>query len=252
MQHYFALFYKCVSYRPIRFLLICINRAYAVFTPYIMPASCAVAFCKNTARQGRKAHFFRFPKDRTLQNAWIQRCSRKHKFNIKTSRMCSEHFADSDIENFMEYKLMGNVKPYLKKDAVPSKNLKPLTVGHREAASVKNKRITRYQKKQNLLKFNKLVIKTEEGMASANISTECSTINHSPKVRVYELILLIGILYCRLLIIIYNLLFQYVVYLHAYIQVFISLYKVSCIPVPNTIWCQNIELGIQIQVACLR
>lgn len=89
-----------------------------------MPASCAVGLCKNVSKKDGNVHFFRFLKDNTLRKIWIKQCYRRDIFNVETSRVCSEHFEESDFDNLMEFKLMGSRRLILKKDAVPKLNLK--------------------------------------------------------------------------------------------------------------------------------
>jgi hypothetical protein len=90
-----------------------------------MPTSCAVGLCKNVSKKDGNVHFFRFPRDVALRKIWIKQCYRNKKFNVETSRVCSEHFEESDFQNLMEIKLMHGKKLVLSKDAVPKINLKP-------------------------------------------------------------------------------------------------------------------------------
>lgn len=91
-----------------------------------MTTSCAVASCKNTHLKGSNIYFFHFPKTNArLKNVWVQKCYRKRKFNVSTSRICSAHFTNDDFENYLQYQMMGNVgKLILKVGAIPSQNLK--------------------------------------------------------------------------------------------------------------------------------
>ncbi|KAJ8910908.1 hypothetical protein NQ315_003962 [Exocentrus adspersus] len=94
---------------------------------------CAVAVCKNNQlelkKRGLSIVFHSFPKGKdlvssTIQKEWVHRCRRNDKFNINTSRVCSEHFTVNDYERDLEHELL-NLPPrkILKKTAVPTVNL---------------------------------------------------------------------------------------------------------------------------------
>jgi hypothetical protein len=81
-----------------------------------MPTSCAVGLCNNVSKKDGNVHFFRFPRDVALRKIWIKQCYRNKKFNVETSRVCSEHFEESDFQNLMEIKLMHGKRLVLSKD----------------------------------------------------------------------------------------------------------------------------------------
>ena len=93
-----------------------------------MPA-CAVATCKvwsgGWSNKKTEASFFRFPKNPEVQAAWVHRCYRQDQFNVKNAVVCSEHFVETDYDPsyLVKRTLMPNVKPSLKPDAIPSRNL---------------------------------------------------------------------------------------------------------------------------------
>lgn len=138
-----------------------------------MPTGCAVGLCKSIANKDTNCHFFCFPKDKSLRKLWITRCFRKNKFNSETSRVCSNHFQDSDYENLMEFNLMGT-RLRLKKDAVPSKNLKPVI----ELTLSENTRQIRYQNKQNQLHISKLI--------EQNVDVDAVTANENSLMEIAE------------------------------------------------------------------
>ena len=102
-----------------------------------MPVNCAVASCDFRGGQrsadGFKLAFFTFPKDQARRDIWVHRCAQKDKFNIETSRVCSQHFeeADYDPSCVMQRALMphGNIRMMLKETAVPSRMLPTCSAG---------------------------------------------------------------------------------------------------------------------------
>lgn len=84
-----------------------------------MPGTgCSVAICGNNyykqkSRGQQQIAFFTFPKDEKLQKLWIMRCHRKDKINIRTARVCSDHFREEDFVDDMYSRMMGT-KPKLK------------------------------------------------------------------------------------------------------------------------------------------
>lgn len=87
---------------------------------------CAVNGCINSFRLVKnksEVKFFRFPAKTEVANLWVKLCGTKRFINLKTARICSEHFCDNDWR--LEDKLL-NIpleKRRLKTDAVPSRNL---------------------------------------------------------------------------------------------------------------------------------
>lgn len=74
---------------------------------------CAIPSCENTFKKGQASKtglmFHRFPKcnSEQIHQNWILFCD-NHKININTSRICSEHFLDSDYSENMRARLLFN------------------------------------------------------------------------------------------------------------------------------------------------
>jgi hypothetical protein len=99
-----------------------------------MPTSCAVGLCKNVSKLVGNVQFF-FLRDVALRKIWIKQCHRNEKFNVEISRVCAEHFEESDFQNLMEIKLMHGKRLLLSKDALPKINLKPAVTQESSNAS---------------------------------------------------------------------------------------------------------------------
>lgn len=97
-------------------------------SPSIMPSSGAVLCCCSDKRKtaGSGIRYFRFTKDKQLQQQWIRACDRPDNINIVNAIVCSRHLKE-DYQ--MKYQLLGkeNTKYHklLKKDAVPSQFISP-------------------------------------------------------------------------------------------------------------------------------
>jgi hypothetical protein len=91
-----------------------------------MPKECAVGICKNYFVKCSERHFHRFPADEHYCKIWLHKCCRSDHINTKNARICSDHFDHSCYERDLKAKLLGlcNAKKVLKKDAVPTLNLK--------------------------------------------------------------------------------------------------------------------------------
>lgn len=86
-----------------------------------MPGTrCAVALCSNsrikTVQEGKDIAYHRFPKNEELLLIWIERCGRNGDWNPYSSRVCSDHFTESDYENDIQSEIMQlpkrrNLKP---------------------------------------------------------------------------------------------------------------------------------------------
>lgn len=89
--------------------------------------NCAVVDCNNTNDKNRKNYknisFFCFPKEKDILNEWVFKCFRQNKFNVKTARICADHFCRNDYELKGELLMLPRNKWSLKKDAVPSLKL---------------------------------------------------------------------------------------------------------------------------------
>ena len=89
---------------------------------------CAVFGCNNNNNKkvnGIKHHFFSFPKDPQIRKIWIAKCKRTDIFEPENSTICDIHFDTSDFERNLQAELLNleKFKVFLKKGAVPSKNL---------------------------------------------------------------------------------------------------------------------------------
>jgi hypothetical protein len=83
---------------------------------------CAVAICPSP----QDVSYHRFPKNEALQKLWVIRCRRKDQLNVKTAKVCAQHFANEDFERDFKSELMGG-KPrnFLKPNSIPSLLLCP-------------------------------------------------------------------------------------------------------------------------------
>ncbi|KAJ8911681.1 hypothetical protein NQ315_005760 [Exocentrus adspersus] len=79
-------------------------------------------------KQGSSIIFHSFPKGKdlvssTIQKEWVHCCRRNDKFNINTSRVCSEHFTVNDYERDLEHELLARWKKADVMIPKPGKNL---------------------------------------------------------------------------------------------------------------------------------
>ncbi|KAJ8971650.1 hypothetical protein NQ317_015339 [Molorchus minor] len=93
---------------------------------------CAVYGCNNTFSTSKRCEGERqismhvFPKfkdlvSQTIRKEWVTRCSRRDKFNPDTSRICSEHFTETNYERDLQHELLGlPLRKQFKKTAVPT------------------------------------------------------------------------------------------------------------------------------------
>lgn len=86
---------------------------------------CAVANCKNfSEKTDSTVSYHSFPKDIKLCKSWKFACVRKDKFNTKTVRVCSAHFAPEDFVRDLQAELTGQERRrYLKPGIIPHLNL---------------------------------------------------------------------------------------------------------------------------------
>lgn len=61
---------------------------------------CAVYGCYSGSTTGSRqgVKFFRFPKDKNTLKKWISACKRKDEVKVKSARVCSKHFKESDYK----------------------------------------------------------------------------------------------------------------------------------------------------------
>jgi hypothetical protein len=93
-----------------------------------------------------------------LRKIWIKQCHRNEKFNGEISRVCAEHFEESDFQNLMEIKLMHGKRLLLNKDALPKINLKPAVTQESSNASTLVSQRTIHHKKNKKCQINQLLI----------------------------------------------------------------------------------------------
>ncbi|KAL6260624.1 hypothetical protein P5V15_008144 [Pogonomyrmex californicus] len=94
---------------------------------------CAVATCRNSHRRTRKqsVRYHRFPHNPELRELWVRACGRtplangEPPFNIKTARICSQHFLTEFYEDESREQIMqGNQKRNrLRLGAVPTEDV---------------------------------------------------------------------------------------------------------------------------------
>ena len=99
--------------------------------------SCAVFGC-NAPKKSR-VKMFHLPKNRILQDKWVQFCKRRDKINIANARICEKHFSCDQRKRDLKSELLGIPAPsnfrFLKDDAIPDiLSPKELCASHPEEA----------------------------------------------------------------------------------------------------------------------
>jgi len=97
-----------------------------------MPGTrCAVAGCGNSLQktkvnsESKRVRYHRFPTDLQFRQEWATKCQRDGKWDPASCHVCSEHFTEDDYQHDLKAELLNLPKKFiLKKDAVPSINLK--------------------------------------------------------------------------------------------------------------------------------
>ena len=86
---------------------------------------CIVSNCGNYDRKkdGEKVKYFSFPSDKTMSAKWLKACGKVDKFNVKSARICSKHFLETDYR--LKDQLLNTCvkKKQLKKTSIPSQYL---------------------------------------------------------------------------------------------------------------------------------
>lgn len=93
----------------------------------------------------KSIRFYTFPKNNV--DLWVNACCRSDVFNVKSARICSKHFKQSDFERNLRHELLNYVPPKgpkLKADAVPS-----LCLPKSKSKLVNTKRDERQQKRNS-------------------------------------------------------------------------------------------------------
>ncbi|CAH1406768.1 unnamed protein product [Nezara viridula] len=131
-----------------------------------MPGSiCSVAMCKSNAiiskKLGDNVRFFTFPKDVKLRREWVKRCSRSEKFNPINKRICSKHFKPDDFEDAIEAMIQDRLPKILKRDCIPSLNLKPEKILNVNLSDTKKTRLERAAKRKQK-DFIKRILEAEK------------------------------------------------------------------------------------------
>ncbi|XP_025834108.1 trichohyalin isoform X3 [Agrilus planipennis] len=108
---------------------------------------CAVFGCHsdNQSKRFKKdIMFFSFPSDKKISDIWKNLCHRSDNFNVKTSRICSKHFVQSDY-NLKHLLVLFNDKSNkfrrLKPDSIPSQFLTTSVVTSSSRSRRKRQRI---------------------------------------------------------------------------------------------------------------
>lgn len=106
--------------------------------------SCAIACCNNSDKNCKNTtiSFHRFPTDEATKKIWLNACKRADDFPLANSRVCSEHFHDSDFERDLKAELL-NLKPkkVLKPSAFPRLKIPTKTgTGNNEERSARIKK----------------------------------------------------------------------------------------------------------------
>ncbi|XP_024215541.1 52 kDa repressor of the inhibitor of the protein kinase isoform X2 [Halyomorpha halys] len=134
-----------------------------------MPGSvCSVAMCKSNAviskKLGDNVRFFTFPKDAKFRKEWVKRCYRGEKFNPTNKRICSKHFKPDDFEDAIEAKIQNRLPKILKRDCIPSLNLKTgkkLNFSAQNLSTTKTMRLERAAKRKQK-DFIKRILEAEK------------------------------------------------------------------------------------------
>ncbi|CAG9789449.1 unnamed protein product [Diatraea saccharalis] len=86
---------------------------------------CLVTSCTNTTIRTPNKLFIQVPDDAVLRDVWLELAKRDPKSLSSKSRLylCEDHFnLEQDMQNYMEYKIMGSVKKVkMKSNVVPTK-----------------------------------------------------------------------------------------------------------------------------------
>lgn len=71
---------------------------------------CTVGVCNNSRlgvkQSGKEVCFYRFPKNKSLRQIWVQKCKRGGKWDPENCRVCSEHFTEEDYERDLQAELL--------------------------------------------------------------------------------------------------------------------------------------------------
>lgn len=131
-----------------------------------MPGSiCCVAMCKSNAiiskKLGDNVRFFTFPKDVKLRREWVKRCFCPENFDPTNKRICSKHFKPDDFEDAIEAKIQNRLPKILKRDCIPSLNLKPENNLSVNLTVTKKNRLERAAKRKHK-DFIKRIIEAEK------------------------------------------------------------------------------------------
>ena len=73
-----------------------------------MPNNCSVFGYSNTRRKTKDlgVKYFRFPKEKSLRDKWINACRRSDPINPQHAVICSIHFDSCDIADDMKARLL--------------------------------------------------------------------------------------------------------------------------------------------------
>ncbi|XP_029341426.1 uncharacterized protein LOC107883728 [Acyrthosiphon pisum] len=83
---------------------------------------CFVSLCKNTSVSTPDKIFLNVPESKKLRRNWLKaaRCDKKDVSDKSHLSCCEDHFdIENDLENYIQYKLMGLKRLVLKKGIIP-------------------------------------------------------------------------------------------------------------------------------------
>lgn len=93
---------------------------------------CAVFGCSNNSNKKLKKNqgktpvsFYSFPKDQKICDEWLKFCCRSDKVNVKTARICADHFHETDKHWMLQHQLLKyspTCSRKIKPNAIPSLN----------------------------------------------------------------------------------------------------------------------------------
>ena len=79
--------------------------------------TCLVKCCPSP----KSASFFKFPKEKNIQNLWSEKLNLEKTINLKTAKVCSVHFKPEDFVRDLKHELMNlPLRKILKEGSVPS------------------------------------------------------------------------------------------------------------------------------------
>lgn len=134
-----------------------------------MPLYCCAYGCNSKSGKTKGVSFFNFPdreKSPSRFKAWVKRVKRKNFTPSNHTRICSRHFMEDDFElsSSLKIQLMPGYtnRKYLKKEAIPSQNLKGEgKIENKRSLKLKRRRKSTYPRKKIVQEVSEEIKKEE-------------------------------------------------------------------------------------------